>query len=190
MDRQTNVGGGGRQHSGGGRGQWTGKIQSPARGRQKIGGPDRPINTDGWRRYDRRRRRDRSDCFILFARQTGDLMRLICGRSVCCDAKRDCYRWLDSDTSQSLPVCPGCLFRLAVCLQKLVFCVGVFFSTERQVPATRWCWSVCAIRQQPPGDFNVSTNDMAELPRKAKDVLSEEVKKRKRDSDCPQRWTH
>lgn len=42
------------------------------------------------------------DCFILFAWQTGDLMWLLSRRSVSDDARRDCYRWLDSDTSQSL----------------------------------------------------------------------------------------
>lgn len=42
------------------------------------------------------------DCFILFAWQTGDLMWLVSRRSVSDDAKRDCYRWRDSDTSQSL----------------------------------------------------------------------------------------
>lgn len=42
------------------------------------------------------------DCFILFAWQTGDLMRLVSRRSVSDDARHDCYRWRDSDTSQSL----------------------------------------------------------------------------------------
>lgn len=42
------------------------------------------------------------DCFILFAWQTGDLMWLVSRRSVSDDARRDCYRWRDSDTSQSL----------------------------------------------------------------------------------------
>ena len=42
------------------------------------------------------------DCFILFAWQTGDLMWLVSRRSASDDARRDCYRWRDSDTSQSL----------------------------------------------------------------------------------------
>lgn len=108
------AGEGGRKHGGGGgEGGGEAKTQSPAPRTTKDRRPDRPINTDGWRRYGGRWRRDRSDCFILFARQTGDLMRLICGRSVCGDARRDCYRWPDSDTSQSLPVCRVCL---SVCL--------------------------------------------------------------------------
>lgn len=41
------------------------------------------------------------DCFILFAWQTGDLTWLVSWRSVSDDARRDCYRWWDSDTSQS-----------------------------------------------------------------------------------------
>lgn len=46
------------------------------------------------------------DCFILFAWQTGDLMWLLSSRSVSGDASHDCYRWRDSDTSQSLASLP------------------------------------------------------------------------------------
>lgn len=48
------------------------------------------------------------DCFILFAWQTGDLMWLVSRRSVSDGARRDCYRWQDTDTSQSLAVNLSC----------------------------------------------------------------------------------
>lgn len=84
------------------------------------------------------------DCFILFAWQTGDLMWLVSRRSVSDDARRDCYRWQDSDTSQSLASVSGVYLSCSASTtcstsecHKKIPCVQCIISYKSQTPPTQ-----------------------------------------------------
>lgn len=54
---------------------------------------------------------DQQIVFFLSAWRNGDLIQLVSRRSVSDDARHDCYRWQDTDTSQSLAGVSGVYLR-------------------------------------------------------------------------------